>query len=190
VDGLARVLRETAETRQLVVFTHDDRLSEAVRRLGIEATVIEVTRRGQSAIELRPGLDPVERYLEDARAVALTHGLPEPALRRVVPGLCRMAIEAACAEAVRRRRLARGDGHAAVEDALRALHGTRAWAAMALFDTTDRTDDVLSALNKEGREVADVFREVNKGAHEGMTMEPKLVVRSVGKLSGWLRTRP
>jgi hypothetical protein len=151
--------------------------------------VIEVTRRGQSAVELRRGLDLVERYLEDARAVALTHGLPEPAIRRVVPGLCRMAIEAACAEAVRRRRLARGDGHTAVEDALRALHGTRAWAAMALFDTTDRTDDVLGAL-KWGRPRGRRRLPRGKGAHEGMTMEPKLVVRSVGKLSGWLRTRP
>jgi ABC-type lipoprotein export system ATPase subunit len=38
VDGLARALAETAKTRQVVVFTHDDRLPEAVRRLGIAAT--------------------------------------------------------------------------------------------------------------------------------------------------------
>ena len=29
-----------------------------------------------------------------------------------------------------------------------------------------------------------------QGPQGGMTMEPKRVVRSVGKLSGWLRTRP
>ena len=35
VDGLARVLADAAaETRQVVVFTHDERLPEAVRRLG------------------------------------------------------------------------------------------------------------------------------------------------------------
>jgi predicted ATPase len=45
VDGLARVLESAAADRQVVVFTHDDRLPEAVRRMGIDATVLEVTRR-------------------------------------------------------------------------------------------------------------------------------------------------
>ncbi len=45
VDGLARVLERAAATRQVLVFTHDDRLSEAVRRLGIDATVVEVARK-------------------------------------------------------------------------------------------------------------------------------------------------
>ena len=44
VDGLARVLEEAAATRQVVVFTYDDRLPEAVRRLGIDATILEVSR--------------------------------------------------------------------------------------------------------------------------------------------------
>ena len=34
VDGLARALEETARTRQVIVFTHDERLPEAVRRVG------------------------------------------------------------------------------------------------------------------------------------------------------------
>ena len=32
VDGLARVLAETARTHQVVVFSHDDRLPESLRR--------------------------------------------------------------------------------------------------------------------------------------------------------------
>ncbi len=43
VDGLARVLEDAAKTRQVVVFTHDDRLPEAVRRLGIDARILEVS---------------------------------------------------------------------------------------------------------------------------------------------------
>ena len=58
VDGLARVLETAARDRQVVVFTHDDRLPEAVRRLGIAATVIEVTRREGSAVEVREGPRP------------------------------------------------------------------------------------------------------------------------------------
>ena len=45
VDGLARVLGMVAEERQVVVFTHDERLPESVRRLQIPAHVIEVTRQ-------------------------------------------------------------------------------------------------------------------------------------------------
>lgn len=45
VDGLARVFAAIAADRQLVVFTHDDRLPESLRRLRIEHTCKQVTRR-------------------------------------------------------------------------------------------------------------------------------------------------
>ena len=118
VDGLARVLESASADRQVVVFTHDDRLPEAVRRLDVAAEILEVTRRDGSVVELRRALDPVGRYLEDALAVAGTADLPSPAAARVVPGLCRLALEAACMEVVRRRRLTRGEPHAEVERAL------------------------------------------------------------------------
>ena len=69
VDGLALVLADVAKTRQLVVFTHDDRLREAVSRLSIDATVIEVVRREDSGVELRESSDPVQRHLDDAFAL-------------------------------------------------------------------------------------------------------------------------
>ena len=62
VDGLARVLADVAKTRQVVVFTHDDRLPEAVRRLehrrhrdrggparGLQGRVARIVRPGQAA---------------------------------------------------------------------------------------------------------------------------------------------
>jgi len=54
VDGLARALVDAARTRQVVVFTHDDRLPASVRRMQVEATVIAVTRRPGSVVECRP----------------------------------------------------------------------------------------------------------------------------------------
>ncbi|MFV2101633.1 AAA family ATPase [Micromonospora sp. LOL_024] len=55
VDGLARVLAELAERRQVVVFTHDTRLPDAVTRLGIgQARIIEVHRAERSVVTLRP----------------------------------------------------------------------------------------------------------------------------------------
>jgi DNA repair exonuclease SbcCD ATPase subunit len=53
VDGLARVLEAAGRDRQVLVFTHDERLPEAIRRLAIDATVIEVTRREGSIVETR-----------------------------------------------------------------------------------------------------------------------------------------
>lgn len=44
VEGLARVLEQTATGHQVIVLTHDDRLPEAVRRLRIPATIVEVDR--------------------------------------------------------------------------------------------------------------------------------------------------
>jgi recombinational DNA repair ATPase RecF/uncharacterized Zn finger protein (UPF0148 family) len=187
IDGLARVLHDTAAARQVVVFTHDDRLPEAVRRLSIPATVIEVTRREGSAVELRRAKDPVSRYIEDALSVAKTDGLPPQAARRVIPGLCRLAVEAACTEAVRRRRLGRGDPHAAVEDLLTGLNGTKPLAALALFDDEKRGSEVMPRLNKERKDFADVYRMVNEGTHVELPGPPIDLVRSTEKLAGWLQ---
>src|SRR5262249_8025838 len=135
VDGLARVLQAAAAARQVIVFTHDDRLSETVRRPALPATIIEVTRRENSVVEWRRALDPVKKYLDDAIAVAKTAGLPDQAARRVIPGLCRLGVEAACMEAVRRRRLAKGENYAAVEKLLAdSSHGLTRLVALTLFD--------------------------------------------------------
>lgn len=57
VDGLARVLEEVGSKRQLVVLTHDDRLPEAVRRLEIDARIMEVTRQPGSVVTVVEALD-------------------------------------------------------------------------------------------------------------------------------------
>ena len=59
VDGLARVLSSAAASRQVVVFTHDDRLPAALRQLQLPATVWAVTRRERSVVSLKKVDDPV-----------------------------------------------------------------------------------------------------------------------------------
>ena len=54
-------------------------------------------------------------YLDDAMALACTDDLPKIGRERVVPNLCRMSLEAACMDVVRRRRLQNGDSHASIE---------------------------------------------------------------------------
>ena len=189
VDGLARVLEATAHDRQVVVFTHDDRLPEAVRRLGIGATVLEVTRREASVVEVRSGRDPVKRHLDDAFAVAQTENLPVAAARRVIPGLCRLAIDAACSEAVRRRRLARGERHADIEEMLADCNGTKSFVALALFDEPGRTGDVMPRLDKQSKAFADAYRMCNEGAH-GVEVGARVgFIRQVEQLARWLQAQ-
>ena len=168
VDGLARVLHSLAKTRQVVVFTHDDRLPTAVRRLQIPATILSVTRRPKSRVELKTSLDPVQAAIEDARAVELSGGLPEEVPRRVVPSLCRQAIEAACLETGRRRLLGIGLGldecEARWADAVKLLPRI----AIALYGDANRAGEVYGTLNnKFGGWATDTVRACNEMAHSG-----------------------
>lgn len=183
VDGLARVLAAKAETRQVVVFTHDDRLAEAVRRQQIPARILEVTRREKSVVEVKSLADPVERYLADARAIARTEELPETVAQRVLPALCRLAIEAACTEVVRRVRIGRGDRHTDVEDVLREAQTTNKKMALALFGTADRTGDVLARLaSAYGSFAPTCFRAVQTGSHVGYTGNLSALVEDTKRL--------
>ena len=175
VDGLARVLHSLAQTRQVVVFTHDDRLPTAVRRLQIPATTLLVTRRPKSRVELRASLDPLQAAIEDARAVELSGGLPAEVSRRVVPNLCRQAIEAACLESGRRRLLGIGMGLDECEERWADAPRLLPRIAIALYGDADRAGDVYGTLNnKFGRWAADTARACNEMAHSGAPEEADL----------------
>jgi hypothetical protein len=147
----------------VVVLTHDDRLHEAVRRLDIDATVIEVSRGARSAVTCSRTLDPVERRLRDARTVAMEEGLPSEVKGRVVPTLCRQAVETAARDVVRARRLGRGESHQQVEDDLDAAGKLRQVVALALFDDAERAGDVVPKLGRLGKTI----QRCDAGAHQG-----------------------
>ncbi|MET9713403.1 AAA family ATPase [Nocardiopsis alba] len=52
VEGLASVLADVGRHRQLVVFTHDTRLSDALRRLGLPADIRTINRDAMSNVWL------------------------------------------------------------------------------------------------------------------------------------------
>lgn len=189
VDGLARVLDETARTRQVIVLTHDTRLAEALDRLGIEATVLEVTRRARSVVEIQTATDPVLRHLRDARDCLRHEDKLGPTLAgRTVPGFCRLAIEAACVETIRRRRLARGDRHADVERAIAEVKGLHPLAALAIEDDPARGDRVYEYLNnKLGHGAGDAFRAIKEGSHHGYAGSLNALVRDAASLARTLR---
>lgn len=188
VDGLARVLETVSTTRQVVVFTHDDRLPEAVRRLGIDARVVEVVRSPGSVVEIREVLDPAIRYFEDADAVALTHELPAAVRAQVVPGLCRLGLESVLADVARRRLLNEGRSHTDVEDALRSCTTLATRGALAFFGDSSRGGDVLGKVNSFARKYGDTWQACNKGAHEGYDGDLVGLTRSARELAGKLRT--
>ncbi|MDE0446989.1 MAG: hypothetical protein OXH96_09980 [Spirochaetaceae bacterium] len=192
VDGLARVLATVAQERQVVVFTHDERLPESVRRLQIPAHVIEVVRRLGSEVECRIVADPVTQYLSDARALLRTDGLPAGAAARAVPLFCRLAMESACTDVVRRRRIGRGEPHADTDDMLNAARTLMAKLALAMFDDAGRTGEVLGTINRSDHGWADAVRWANSGAHGAADAAGDLppMVRATERLSRWLSKRP
>lgn len=169
VDGLARVLLRTAETRQVVVFTHDDRLADAIRRFsprGFPSHQLDVVRAEQSVVEVRPALDPANRWLDEARALVATGSLPDDIRSTLVPLFCRSAVDAVCTDIYRRKRLAAGDRHQDVENAIIAAHRTAEKASLALFGDITQENKVADRIsNKWGRSVGAFYKNLKEGGH-------------------------
>jgi hypothetical protein len=183
VDGLATVLGEVARERQVVVFTHDNRLVTAVREQSIPVMVAQVTRMSRSKIEVEIGRNESEQALSDAYAITKDPNVPLPVAQRVIPGLCRTAVEAAFIEAYWRLELRRGVTKDAIEKTIdsRPLNMRRA-AVLALFGDTGGTQSVSSQLNRWAPRWGTLYPELNEGAHEGSTDNLANLIENTGKL--------
>lgn len=186
VDGFVRVLATLASDHQVVVFSHDDRLPQAVRQLGVDAEILEVYRHGNSSVEVTSCLDPARRYLEDAFAVANDPNVPVDVVARVIPGLCRMAVEAAAHETYLARRFTAGDRRTDVEVAWESATTTRQCLALVVED--DPRADLTRWLDaKPWRRHG--LRVMTKGAHEGLRGDPLDGIRAVERIVTDLRAR-
>jgi len=92
--------------------------------------------------------------------------------KQVVPGYCRAAIEQAAIEIVRRRRIARGESHAAVERLLETNAQLRPLLALALFDNAGKGGDVGQKVAPWGMWATEVLDTVTRGAHQGAGLMP------------------
>jgi len=189
VEGLARVLQEVSQSRQVLVFTHDDRLPEAVRRLGIPARILEVTRRPGSVVQVRPTLTPVEQQLKDAYDMCADDALPENVAARVVPGMCRLAVEAAFTEAIRRRKLRAGKRHADVQAEVESADKLSKKAALAMFGDAARGGEVLPLLDRWRPAAATTYRVLNKGAHSEHRGPLRSLVKDARALTDLIREK-
>jgi hypothetical protein len=118
-------------------------------------------------VQIRQALTPVERLLKDADDLCLDDAVSEHVAAQVVPGICRLAVEAAFTEAIRRTQLRAGKRHAQVEAEIEAANTLTKRAALAMFARASRGGGVLSGLNAWDRSAADTYQALNKGTHQG-----------------------
>ena len=88
---------------------------------------------------------------------------------------CRAAVEAACIEAARRRRLQRGESHADVEHLLSETRTTNTLTSLALFDDAQLGGKVLAKLNQWDTKMADAFQWCREGTHHGAGGDRRLM---------------
>lgn len=168
VDGLARVLHALAAERQVVVFTHDERLINALKRLALPCTALRVDRGERSVVTVEPARDPVDQHLEDADALAKDTVLPADLLAVAVTGYCRDALNEAAIEVARRRLLNAGSTVEDVERAVQAANAqTRNLLALALLGDRTRTGGPLNAaLDSLGPRSRSTVKACVEGVHE------------------------
>lgn len=179
IDGFVEVLTEIAKTRQVIVFSHDDRLPECLRRMSVPARIREIVRGQNSEVAVRDISEPTDRYLADAMTVAKDHAAADADQRLVIPGLCRMALETACQEIFFARELGVGRARGDVETAWNGLQTTSQRVQAAL----DRDHLGLNSwLSSRGRARLGLGIST-AGFHKGLTnTDPVDAVRAVENL--------
>lgn len=190
VEGLARVLDVFAQDRQVIVFTHDTRLQQAITHLGIRATVLRVTRQTDSVVGVESVTDPVDQALAEARAVSLDPWVPQDVADRVLPAMCRGAIEVACLATARRRlRDEHGLPLPEVEERIASLERTKEYVALALLGDARRdAHEAVERIREGGWSLITTF---NSGTHAPLpTVDDRkaLVSRTKGLAMAILRS--
>lgn len=169
VYGLAKVLDQVAKHRQVIVFTHDDRLPAAVRHLQLDARIRIVSRLAQSQVTVTGDAhgDPARRYLDDAMAIARDGGMDDEVRRPVVCNLIRDALEYTCHERIRIRDFRAGRPITETEAAISEAQGLRPTLALALLSDHRRVGELQAPLERLHRAAPRVVAFANRGAHGG-----------------------
>ena len=187
VDGLARLLHKLARDRQVVVFTHDARLEDALYRLQLPATVLEIQRESQSVVRIEERAGAVQQALKDARRVAYAETeLGHVLVSELVPIHCRKALEAAAAQRIRRNKLGSGVPFADVEREISDCHGVNKLLALARFGNANKGGEVMPSLNNKSRRLADAYRAIKEGSHGGFSGSTKDLIYDTEKIVDWV----
>ncbi len=183
VEGLARVLAEVSKSRQVIVFTHDERLSAAIRRLQIRATEIRIVRSARSAIRIETVMEPAEELLRRAERIAKDPRVSANIARRVVGGYLRMSLEAIASTRYVRERLEAGDSLDSIESELEHSSLVEVLAKARGCSPTE----LYGRMNRgPGSWSVDLVKALNNGSHgslkaplEGYVADSRRLVAAV-----------
>lgn len=188
VDGLARVLHHLAADRQVIVFTHDDRLLQALRNLALPATAFKIVRGERSEVHVQLVADPIDQHLRDARALVKNSELPLDLVAIAVTGYCRDAIDETALDLARRRLFRDGKSGYEVETKLAAPRTTWTRLALAILGNQnyvgDRLNSALDAIDEDATAIINLCVE---GVHEPDSSQIKNLPDWVGNIVGRLR---
>lgn len=188
VDGLVELLSELAKTRQVIVFSHDDRLPAALRRSAHDATILEVNRSANSAVSITSSQDPTVRYLNDAHGLIKEwqhERLTEDDLRKTLPGLYRFAIESAAKDRYFASHLATGASIHDLESTWSGTHNTRKRVLLAIFGEEPPEHIAQSWISGSYRPGA--LGIASNGFHRGLATDPEEAHYKTKKLVDDLR---
>lgn len=147
IDGFVDVLKGIADTHQVVVFSHDDRLASVIRETGVDARLVEVVRETQSRVTVRDNLNPALRQVSDIFALISDERLPDDIRARVLPGMFRTALESASKQTYFSRQALAGRPRSEFEDSWQSTKKTSPKLALAVRG--DATADLKSWLNEK-----------------------------------------
>ncbi|RMB57232.1 AAA family ATPase [Tessaracoccus antarcticus] len=170
VDGLVDLLGELGRTRQVIVFSHDDRLPAALRRSSYDATILEVNRGANSQVTVTTSQDPTIRYLADAHGLIKeweNGNLSEDDLRRTLPGLYRFAIESAAKDRYFATQLRQGVSIHDLEKVWTETHATKRRVNLAVFGTQPAEHLAQAWSSPEHRKAA--LGMAASGFHKGLS---------------------
>lgn len=168
IAGFLEVLVELANTRQVVVFSHDDRLPAAIRARSVPAQLLDVAREQGSLVVVRENDLPADRYVGDAEALILDDDMDDLIKRKATPGLFRMAIEAAAHQRYFNERANAGFPHHESDMEWEQAKTTQRRVALAL--TGSSTGDV-SAWKAYRRHRFPTMAICATGVHNGITLD-------------------
>lgn len=164
IDGFIKVLSTLAKTRQVIVFSHDDRLATAIRQLAVDARLVEVMREPGSNISVSETQNQATRYFNDVRALVLDENVPDDVKRRVAPGLFRLALESAAQQVFYAKQHRAGESRLVTEERWSAVHKTRNKIALAVHQDSERD---LSQWLGFRTERFPTLHIANAGSHNG-----------------------
>ncbi|TCC55986.1 recombinase RecF [Kribbella pittospori] len=165
VDGLTEVLVEYAKDRQVIVFSHDDRLTESVRRTAPKARIVQVERGVDSKVQVVPCQSPAQRYIKDVAELLADENVPSAVISKAVPGYVRLAVEAAAHEVHFAKQLSKGTPRDKVEAAWESASTTSGKVALAMFGAKSFSLTNWQRAAHRSRTLG-ICR---KGVHEGLT---------------------